>query len=125
MRPKNMRDIPTIQGLVHRSEPKTREQAVNELARLEHEKARLQRELDIWQANRKQTEQRLQRVAERLAVLQRILTDSSDEANSSPASQIQRKSGSQAVAEGKSERKAWKEISLEYSRWPTLLLKGG
>ena len=114
MRPKNMRDIPTIQGLVHRSEPKTREQAVNELARLEHEKARLQRELDIWQANRKQTEQRLQRVAERLAVLQRILTDSSDEANSSPASQIQRKSGSQAVAEGKSERKVWKEISLEY-----------
>jgi ferric-dicitrate binding protein FerR (iron transport regulator) len=114
MRPKNMRDIPTIQGLVHRSQPKTREQAVNELARLEHEKARLQRELDIWLANRKQTEQRLQRVEERLALLQRILTDSSDETNSSPASRSRRKSGSQAAGAGKSEGKVWKEISLEY-----------
>ena len=43
---KGMRNIPTIQGLRHRSLPTTREQTVAELARLEHEKVRLKRELN-------------------------------------------------------------------------------
>ncbi len=113
MRPKNMRDIATIQGLVHRSEPKTREQAVNELARLEHEKARLERELNIWLANQKQTEQRLGRVEDRLALLRRILTVPSDEGDSS-AKRGQRKSGTRTMNDDKRESKGWREIPLEY-----------
>jgi hypothetical protein len=114
MRPKSMRDIPTIQGLVHRSEPKTRGQAVNELARLEHEKARLQRELSIWLANQKQTEQRLQRVEERLVILRRILSESPDQADSPPATRSQRRGGAQTTGDEKRGGKRWKEISLEY-----------
>ncbi len=53
---RSMRDIPTIQGLRNRSVPTTREQVMSELARLEHEKARLEREMNIWLANQKKTE---------------------------------------------------------------------
>jgi hypothetical protein len=72
MKPKrlrSMRDIPTIQGLKNRGVPSNREQIVGELARLEHEKARLERELSMWTANQKKTESRIQQVQERLNML--------------------------------------------------------
>jgi exonuclease VII small subunit len=72
---RGMRDIPTIQGLRNRSVPKSREQTVSELARLEHEKARLERELNIWIANQKKTENRLQQAHERIVILQKILEE--------------------------------------------------
>ena len=64
-----MRDIPTNYGLNNRSLPKTREQAVTELARLEHEKSRLERELKIWTENQQQTQTRIEQVTERLALV--------------------------------------------------------
>lgn len=70
---KGMRDIPTSQGLTNRSGLATRAQVVAHLARAEHEKARLERERAIWEANLKQTERRLQRVLERIEVLQGTL----------------------------------------------------
>mgnify|MGYP001572110037 CR=1 FL=1 len=67
---KGMHDIPTGQGLTNRSVRATRAQVVAHLARAEHEKARLERELAMWVANQKQTERRLRRVLERIEVLQ-------------------------------------------------------
>jgi chromosome segregation ATPase len=71
-----MRDIPTIQGLRNRAVPSTREQIVSELARMEHEKARLERELNIWQSNAKRTEGRILQVQDRLALLRNVLDES-------------------------------------------------
>lgn len=72
-----MHDIPTAQGLTNRSVPATRAQVVAHLARAEHEKARLERELTMWVANQEQTERRLQQVRERIKVLQGALNTES------------------------------------------------
>ena len=59
-RPRGMRELMTIQGLAGRTVPDSREQIMAEQARLEHERARLQRELDMWQENARKTAIRLQ-----------------------------------------------------------------
>ena len=66
---RNMRDIPTIQGLKNRSVPANREQIMSELARLEHEKGRLDRENTIWVSNQKKAQIRIQQVQERIDLL--------------------------------------------------------
>lgn len=108
---KGMRDIPTIQGLRHRSLPTTREQTVAELARLEHEKVRLKRELDIWIGNQKQTEGRLRQVEERLALLQQILDPPAAEGSTK---RRVRRSPTGEAGSGEGEAQGWQEIPLEY-----------
>ena len=66
---RSMRDIPTIQGMKNRAVPSNREQLMSELARLEHEKARLERENTIWLANQKKCEMRIRQVQERAELL--------------------------------------------------------
>ncbi len=109
---KGMRDIPTIQGLKHRGVPASREQAVSELARLEHEKARLQRELHMWMENQQKTEGRLRQVEERLALLEQALNPPAAEAPSEHAragtSHAQRSDGDEEGSRG------WREVRLEY-----------
>jgi hypothetical protein len=105
---RGMRDVPTIQGLRNRALPTTRAQAVTEVARLEHEKARLQRELEMWQANEKKTSHRLARVQERLALLQHIL----DPAPVKKSTARRRKT--RQSPDGESEGQAWREMKLEY-----------
>ena len=102
-----MRDIPTIQGVTRRSQPKTREQAVTELARLEHEQARLERQMNICLEDQKQAEQRLRAVKERIALLQQTLYGSS----------VDRRRTSAEAGSGDDsgqEPKNWQRISLEY-----------
>jgi chromosome segregation ATPase len=70
---RGLHDIPTAHSLPNRSLPATRAQVVTHLARAEHEKARLERELTMWVTNQKQAERRLQRVLERIALLQEAL----------------------------------------------------
>lgn len=112
MKMRGMRDIPTIQGLSNRSVPTTREQAVTELARLEHEKARLERELKMWTENQKKTQARLQKVEERLALLQQTLDPP---ATQSPPRRRKASRPSAEDAEGDDdESQGWREISLEY-----------
>jgi chromosome segregation ATPase len=72
---RNMRDIPTIQGMKNRSVPSNREQIMSELSRLEHEKARLERENTIWLTNQKKTESRIQQVNERMDLLRRKIEE--------------------------------------------------
>jgi hypothetical protein len=121
-RVRGMRDIPTVQGLRHHSVPTTREEAVAELARMEHEKARLERELDMWLGNQRTTEDRLRQVETRLALLDEILNPSADEeapggTAAQPGTQRKRRArrGSASAADsGENERRNWKEIPLEY-----------
>ena len=68
-RPRGMRELATIQGLSGRTVPSSREQIVAEQSRLEHERARLERELKMWQDNERRTGDRLAGVHERLALL--------------------------------------------------------
>jgi chromosome segregation ATPase len=105
-----MRDIPTIQGLRNRAVPSTREQTMSELARLEHEKARLERELNMWLANQKKTQERIQQVQERVNLLQHVLDDLSPKRRpaSSPSS------GEQTDEEEEQKAGKYREVPLEY-----------
>ena len=110
-RVKSMRDIPTIQGLRNRSVPATREQAMTELARLEHEKSRLNRELDMWLYNQKETESRLRQLEARLDRLQQILDPpDGDGATKRPV----RRPPTERADGGEEEVRKWREIPLEY-----------
>jgi predicted nuclease with TOPRIM domain len=105
-----MRDIPTIQGLRNRAVPSSREQVVSELARLEHEKARLERELNMWLTNQKKTQERIQQVQERVNLLQHVLDDISPkrQPTSSPSS------GEQTSEEEEQKVGKYREVPLEY-----------
>jgi chromosome segregation ATPase len=109
---RGMRDIPTIQGLRHRAVPANREQAVSELARLEHEKARLERELKMWASNQQKTESRLQQVEARLALLEQVLNPpAADGSNKRTAI---RRSRTDKSDNGEGEAQGWREVPLEY-----------
>lgn len=106
-RTRSMRDIPTIQGLRSRSTPGNRDQCMTELARLEHERTRLERELKLWAANQKRTEIWLQKVQERILLLQESLDLApSDHRRSSADGGVEDGGGRKAAT--------WREIPLEY-----------
>jgi septal ring factor EnvC (AmiA/AmiB activator) len=109
---KGMRNIPTIQALRHRSLPTTREQAVAEVARLEHEKARLNRELNLWIDHQKRTEGQLEQVEERLTILQQILDETTTEDSTKRAGARRSRTERGDTSEG--EAQGWREIPLEY-----------
>ncbi len=109
---RGMRDIPTIQMLRHRSLPTTREQTVAELARLEHEKARLKRELNLWLEHQERTEKQLQQVEDRLDILHQIMDQSSTERSTKPAGR--RRAPGRKADSGEGEAQGWQEIPLEY-----------
>ncbi|MBU0493738.1 MAG: hypothetical protein KKA73_04485 [Chloroflexi bacterium] len=109
---RGMRDIPTIQGLRNRATPVTREQAVTELARLEHEKARLQRELNTWIVNQEKTEERLRQLEERLSLVQQILGPPAAAGSARPAGT--RRSPTEPTAGDPDPGPGWREMSLEY-----------
>lgn len=73
MRPKGLRNVRTIQHLSRRAQSGSREQAVAELARLEHEKARLTREVDVWRQNMRRTETQLEQVEARLVTVRQSI----------------------------------------------------
>jgi hypothetical protein len=109
---RGMRDIPTVQGVHQHSLPGTREQTVAEIARLEHEKARLEREMGIWRDNQARTQKRILQVAERLASLQAML----DPEPANPASRRNkgRKGSDGGDAGDRDQSQGWQEVSLEY-----------
>jgi chromosome segregation ATPase len=114
---RGMRDIPTIQGLRHRSLPTTREQTVAEVARLEHEKARLKRELNLWLEHQERTEKQLQQVEDRLDILHQIMDQSTTERSTKPSGQGRargRRSATEEADSDEGEAQGWREIPLEY-----------
>jgi hypothetical protein len=86
VRPKGLRQIATIQNMRNRSVPRTREQVMTELARLEHERVRLTRTGEVWAANLRRTEDQLQGVLERIALLEQSLDPPSAEGAPRPRS---------------------------------------
>lgn len=109
---RGMRDIPTIQGLRHRSLPGNREQTMAEIARLEHEKARLEREMRIWLGNQERTEKRIRQVGERLAALQDTLEPPAEAGAQKRAERDRRQRGSADASDGQDQ--GWQEVPLEY-----------
>jgi hypothetical protein len=106
MKVKGMRDVRTIHGIGKSAMPRTRAQAVVELAHLEHEKARLERELGLWMLNQKRAQSCLQMAQERMALLKRYLEESPD----TPGTNLL-----DSMSETHLRRaKTWREISLEY-----------
>ena len=69
MHVRGMRHVRTVRDLAAPARRATQAQVVAELARNEHEKARLERELGIWATNHDATGHRLQRVVDRIAEL--------------------------------------------------------
>ena len=108
---RSMRDIPTIQGLHKEMVPSNRQQAVTELARMEHEKARLVRELAMWIGHRNRTEKRLQMVEARLAQLQQMLQP---QAGQEPPSRGARRSPARKTQDEAEQGQGWRELSIEY-----------
>ena len=107
MKPKGMHDIPTTQSLSSRSIPATRDKIMTQLARMEQERGRLGRELDMWIGKQKETEERLQHVRQRIELLQQALDKLS-------ADEKRRDSGTQRAANDGRKAKGWQEITLEY-----------
>lgn len=70
---RGMRNIPTFWAMVNRAVPTTAESAATEMAHLAHEKARLQRELEIWVTNSQKVQERLGLLEERVAILQQVI----------------------------------------------------
>ena len=100
---RSMRDIPTIQGMKNRAVPSNREQIMSELARLEHEKARLERENTIWLANQKKCETRIRQVQERAELLRLKLEEL-----------LPKPLMTQPTEEGEKTNKKFRGVSLEY-----------
>jgi len=83
-----MRDIPTHQGLkYHRSAPANREQIMSELAQLEHENARLEREITIWLSNQKRTQTRIEQVQKRMHLMRRMFEELLPKPQAAPSGQ--------------------------------------
>jgi len=99
MKPKGMHDIATAETLINRSIPASRAQMVARLARMEHERARLERELNVWLGQQQQTEWRLQQVRQHMELLQRALD---------------RDGGGRQTADDERKAKGLREIPLEY-----------
>lgn len=97
---KGLKDIPTRHALLNRQVPRTRAQAAFELALLENEKAKLEREHGIWVANQQQIEARLHLAQERSVVLRRLLDE--------------QKSGRKSGKKRSKPVPAWRSVTLEY-----------
>jgi hypothetical protein len=109
-RTRGMRELMTIQGLAGRTVPNSREQVVAEQARLEHERARLERELFMWQENERRTGERLAAVNERLAMLAAVCAKDDAESGRQPAAPR----ATHKADEPAEPASQWHEIVLEY-----------
>jgi hypothetical protein len=107
MKPKGLHHIPTAQSLINRSIPASRAEVVAQLARMEHEKGRLERELNVWVGKQQQTEGRLQQVQQHIELLQGTLEEP-------PTGEGPRGSSTQQTANDERKAPGWREISLEY-----------
>jgi hypothetical protein len=112
MKLKGMRDVLGSQSVVNRSRKHTREQAVTDLTRLEHEKARLERELTVWTSKQETTAGRLTQVAAELASLQNSLYPTTDVERS--AGPLRSTSGPSQDRDAAEPEKPWRGIPMEY-----------
>ena len=108
---KGMRSISTIWGRVNRSVPNTPECAATEVAHIAHEKARLERELEIWVGNANKVRKRLSEMQERLVVLQAVVART---ANDSSTAHPKPRRGNQMENQSEAGRKVYRKVEMEY-----------
>ncbi len=65
-RVRGMRDIKTSSNLIAQSSKGAKAQIVNQIARLEHERMRLERELQMWQSKQVEAETRLANIQDQI-----------------------------------------------------------
>ena len=73
--PGGLRDVATLQTLSHGARPRDRHHLVSRFARLENERARLEREADMWRTRKRATEDKLAKVNAQIDVLQELLLE--------------------------------------------------
>ncbi len=74
-RARGLRDVATLQTLGHGGQPRDRHQLVSRFARLENERARLERELGMWETRKAATEDKLAKVYEQIEALRPLLLE--------------------------------------------------
>ena len=102
MQIRGLKDIATRGATANRCVPRTRAQAAFQLGLLEQEKAKLERELSIWEANRGRAETRLRSANERSVFLRRYLEENTEDIGSAPKARAGRP------------KPASRTVSLEY-----------
>ena len=70
-----LRSVQTLQTMSHGTRSKERHHLVGRFARLETERTRLEREVEMWDARKCATEAKLSKVREQIAELQALLLD--------------------------------------------------
>ena len=73
--PSALRQVATLKTLADAARPRARHQLVNRFARLENERARLERERDMWLARQTAVEHKLAKLREQIALLRPLLLD--------------------------------------------------
>jgi len=111
MKLRTMRDIPTIQGLRGQATPATREQAITEVGRLEHELSRLKREWEMWTTNQSKTVERIRRVEQRLALLKQLVDPPEEDTTEQHQGHAK---GAKAQAKESDSGKGWKTVDFQY-----------
>ncbi len=73
--PSGLRSVATLQTLASTTEPQERYQVVNRYARLENERARLEREIGIWESRLQATAMKLAKVREQIDAIKPLLEE--------------------------------------------------
>ena len=100
-RARGLREVATLQTVLHGARPRERHHLVSRFARLENERARLERELEMWTARKSATESTLSKLHEQIETLRpRLLEEETPavrpEGRPSPAGRRKRPSGKPA-----------------------------
>lgn len=86
-----LREVATLQTLSHGAQPRGRSMLVSRFARLENERARLERELDMWRTRVSATEDRLAHIYKTIDELRPLLLETTHQAGVSYTSPKQRR----------------------------------
>ncbi|MDE2135320.1 MAG: hypothetical protein KGM97_04690 [Alphaproteobacteria bacterium] len=73
--PSTFRSVATLQTLARDVRPRERHQIANRFARLENERARLEREVGIWETRLQATAKKLAKVREEIEALRPLLDE--------------------------------------------------
>ena len=73
--PNGLRSVATLQTLARTTEPQERYQIANRYARLENERARLEREVGIWENRLQATAKKLAKVREEIDTVRPLLEE--------------------------------------------------
>jgi septal ring factor EnvC (AmiA/AmiB activator) len=73
--PSGLRSVATLQTLARTAEPKERYQIANRYARLENERARLEREIGIWENRLQATAKTLAKVRDEIDTVKPLLEE--------------------------------------------------